>query len=360
MTTTDLAINLEHVTKTYRGRVRALRGVSMRVGRGEVFGLLGPNGAGKSTLVKILMTIVRPSKCRGELLGEPVGRKNALARVGYLPEHLRFPDYLTGAQTLDTMAALAKVPRRVRKARAAETLDLVGMTAWKDKKIKSYSKGMKQRLGVAQAMMNDPDLIVLDEPTDGVDPVGRRDIRAIMVELKKRGKTVFINSHLLGEVEMICDRVSIMVQGQVAREGTLDELTDGGRRYEVEIEPPAAAEIDVSKALAKVARLALPGEGEGETSRTLERANVRVAVWRGELHTGELAEFDGRIVRVTTTDPAPMQAVLDALRAAGVTVRSVRPIRPSLEDLFIQAVTDPETGKARDIGANRTANKEDR
>src|SRR3954464_5369983 len=153
----NLALDLSSVTKTYKGRIRALQGIDMRVHRGEVFGLLGPNGAGKSTLVKILMTVIRPTQARGTMLGAPVGHKGTLARVGYLPEHHRFPDYLTGAQVLDFYAAMAKVPRAERRRRAGELLELVGMSDWGAKKVRSYSKGMRQRIGIAQALMNEPD-----------------------------------------------------------------------------------------------------------------------------------------------------------------------------------------------------------
>src|SRR5436190_3963271 len=203
----ELALDLTHVSKTYKGRVRALQGIAMQVRRGEVFGLLGPNGAGKSTLVKIMMTVIRPTQARGTMLGRPIGHKPTLGRVGYLPEHHRFPEYLTGAQVLDFYGALAKVPRKERRQRSAKLLDMVGMTAWGTKRVRGYSKGMRQRVGIAQALMNDPDLVVLDEPTDGVDPVGRRDIRAICSQLRDEGRTVFINSHLLSELEMVCDRV---------------------------------------------------------------------------------------------------------------------------------------------------------
>ncbi|HMO26784.1 MAG TPA: ABC transporter ATP-binding protein, partial [Tepidisphaeraceae bacterium] len=199
------AIDLHDVRKTYRGGVVALRGVSMHVLRGQIFGLLGPNGAGKSTLVKIMLSVVRPTHCTGTLLGKPVGDRHALARVGFLPESHRFPRYLTGRQILDFFGALSLVNRRDRRVRSSALLDLVGMTGAADRRIGTYSKGMAQRIGLAQAMMNDPDLLFLDEPTDGVDPVARRQIRDVLLALRRAGKTIFINSHLLSELELICD-----------------------------------------------------------------------------------------------------------------------------------------------------------
>ena len=231
----DLAINLNHVTKVYGRNVHALQGVSLAVNRGEVFGLLGPNGAGKSTLIKIMMTVVRATTAEGTLLGQRVGHKPTLAKVGYLPEHHRFPKYLTGRQTLEFFAALSGVGREARRRRSAELVDTVGMTAWADAKVGSYSKGMMQRIGLAQALVNDPDLVLLDEPTDGVDPMGRKDIREVLQQLGKQGKTVFINSHLLSELEMVCDRVAILVGGKVAKQGTVADLTSDRARYEVDV-----------------------------------------------------------------------------------------------------------------------------
>src|SRR5687767_10284148 len=251
-TANGLAIDLRDVAKVYKGRVHALQGIEMRVRRGEVFGLLGPNGAGKSTLVKIMMTVIRPTRAGGTILGAPVGHKPTLRRVGYLPENHRFPRYLTGRQTLEFFAALQKVERAARKRRAAELLETVGMKDWADKKVSTYSKGMMQRVGLAQALASDPDLVVLDEPTDGVDPVGRRDIRDVLARLRDQGKTVFVNSHLLSELEVICDRVAILVKGMVAKQGTLDELTVAKQRYEVEVEPGADPKAQREKMLRAV------------------------------------------------------------------------------------------------------------
>lgn len=349
-TLNDLAIDLDHVEKTFRGRrggVKALRGIEMHVRRGEIFGLLGPNGAGKSTLVKILMTVVRPTACRGRMLGKPVGHKPTLANVGYLPEHHRFADYLTGGQVLDFYGAMSDVSRRDRRRRAGELLELVGMTEWANHRIRGYSKGMRQRIGIAQALINDPDLVVLDEPTDGVDPVGRRDIRRVLVELKNRGKTVFLNSHLLSELEMVCDRVAILVQGAVAQQGTINDLTQGKQRYEIEI--GAASDGETSEQVKKaLANLGL-AQGRGEAAADLP------AEWQGAsvLRDGTLLVIENRSLRLRTSDAQVVQPVLDSLRQHGLVIVSVKPFRPSLEDLFMQAVTDPTTGVALPPGAAR-------
>ena len=309
------AIDLHEVKKVYRGKVHALRGIEMQVHPREIFGLLGPNGAGKSTLVKIMMTVVRPTRARGTVLGRPMGHKPTLAKVGYLPEHHRLPGYLTGRQTLEFYAALAKVPRAVRRRRSEELLDTVGLSEWAKKKISTFSKGMLQRLGLAQALMNDPDLIVLDEPTDGVDPVGRRDIRDVLLKLRDEGKTVFLNSHLLSELEMVCDRVAILVQGTVATQGSLDELTAESRRYEIVIEGDPPTWINENPSLRSKA----------------ENGRSRLILMGAE--------------------PEPIQPLLDRLRGEGRIILSVQPVRETLEDLFMRAITDPETGEIMSPGA---------
>lgn len=316
----DLALDLRHVAKTYRGKIHALRGIDLRVHRGEVFGLLGPNGAGKSTLVKILMTVIRPTRCDGAMLGRPVGHKPTLAQIGYLPENHRFPQYLKAAQVLDYFGALGGVAGTVRRERAGELLELVGLSAWSDKPVRSFSKGMRQRLGIAQSLINDPELIFLDEPTDGVDPVGRRDIRQILTELRSRGKAVLLNSHILTELEQVCDRVAILVQGTVRSQGTIDELTENQRGYVFRVQGPAPDDA------ALLARRSIPGV-------------ERVSVERDRLFVG-------------VEDPERIQPLVDALRARDVIIRSLAPHRPSLEDLFLQAVTDPATGAVLAPGAS--------
>ncbi len=299
----EVVLDLHHAAKTYKGGIRALDGVSLQVRKGEVFGLLGPNGAGKSTLVKMLMTVVRPTKVEGTMLGHAIGEKASLVRVGYLPEQHRFPQYLTGRQVLDYYAALSNVPRKERKKQMDRLLDVVDMGKWGRKCVAQYSKGMRQRLGLAQALMNDPEIVFLDEPTDGVDPVGRRDIRTILRQLSDQGTTVFLNSHLLGEVEMVCDRVCILLGGRVVREGDISDLAAESVRYEIDFAGPPPGwvnqmdNVQVSRPIEHNTRLQLPGRGAED-----------------------------------------VQSVIDRLRAESLTISRVEEKHDSLEDLFIQAV----------------------
>lgn len=305
----ELALDISQVRKVYKGRVEALRGVSLQVPRGRVFGLLGPNGAGKSTLVKILTTIIRPTHCEGEMLGKPIGHKPTLAKIGYLPEHARFPDYLTGRQVLEFAAGLCGKSRGQVRGRCAELLDLVGMGDWQHKTLGSYSKGMKQRIGVAQALVNDPEIIFLDEPTDGVDPAGRRDIRVLMERLREEGRTVFVNSHLLSELELVCDEVAILSQGEVKLHGNLKELT--GRKTEF--------------------RIAYEGRLSGELKTALESLDCR-------LETG--------MVVVPVLRAEEVMPTLDLLRTHGVTVSSMERRSMTLEELFLNVVGTTRPGAA--------------
>ncbi len=308
----EFAIDLQNVAKTYAGGVAALRDVVMQVRPGEIFGLLGPNGAGKSTLVKILLTIVRPTRIQGTLLGRPVGHRPTLERVGYLPEASRFPDYLTGAQVLDYVGGLHRVPRADRRRKAGELLELVGLAGWEGKPLRTYSKGMRQRLGLAQALINDPALVLLDEPTDGLDPIGRREVAGLMRELRRRGTTVFLNSHLLGEAERLCDRVAILSNGQVVRQGTVESLTQEGKRYEVRLEGRLPADVALRDLVASLG---------GRVDFDAEDGCTRI-----HLETGR-SQF--------------LQPLIDALRALGITIDAIIPQRQSLEDFFIGVVQPP-------------------
>jgi len=239
----------------------------------------------------------------------PVGHKPTLGRVGYLPEHAQFPEYLKGVEVIRYVAGLGGVPSRVARNRAGELLEMVGMQAWGNRKMKTYSKGMKQRIGLAQALVNDPEIVFLDEPTDGVDPKGRLEMRAVLQSMRDEGRTVFINSHLLGELEMICDSVAIMDQGEIVRQGTIEDLTKKSQRYEIRTQ----------------------GDIPEELLRKL-------------LDDG--AEVSGNTISLFQNDPVPVQPVLDALRAEGVTIAEMREMRNSLEDLFMEAVGSESVGAA--------------
>jgi ABC-2 type transport system ATP-binding protein len=334
---TDWALELENVKKVYghgKRRVEALRGVSLRVRRGEIFGLLGPNGAGKTTLVKIMMTVVRPTRAAGTILGHAVGAKPVLARMGYLPEHHRFPRYLTGRQTLEFFGAMTGVDQATRRRRAGELLELVSMQEWGHRRVETYSKGMMQRVGLAQALMNDPELVVLDEPTDGVDPIGRKDILTVLKRLRAEGRTVFVNSHLLSELELISDRVAIMVRGQVVRQGTMADLTAHRVWFELEVTPETAGPV--------------AGIMQVTPSET-------PPVLKGRLDEGTWVEVEARpgstLVRVGTADAERVQATLDRLRQKGCVIRRMEMVRPSLEELFIEAVADQAPGQRKGAGS---------
>jgi ABC-2 type transport system ATP-binding protein len=300
-------IRTDNLIKHY-GRIEALRGVSLTVERGEIFGLLGQNGAGKTTLIKILLGITQLTDGIARLLDEPAGTARVRRRIGYLPEDHRFPDYHSGASLLDFYGALLEVPRAERRKRIPEVLELVGIKGRMHYKIRTYSKGMKQRLGLAQAIFHDPEVIFLDEPTDGVDPVGRREIRAIMQQLKEEGKTIFLNSHLLGEVELICDRVAILQQGEVVREGTVAELTHLQNLFIVGLAPGQA----------------FPHE---ELQKQGYAVNPSGEMW-------EIGLRDGQSI-----DP-----VIDLLRGRGLNLRHLVEKRQTLEELFVQTVEAAEPG----------------
>jgi len=216
-------------------KIESLKNCSLSVDPGETFGLLGPNGAGKTTLLKILLGIVRPTSGRAWLMGKPIGDRGVKQRIGYLPENPYFYDYLTGWEFLQLTAGLFQIPKSRQRQRIPQLLELVGLSksAAKKKQLRQYSKGMLQRIGMAQALINDPDVVFLDEPMSGLDPMGRYQIREIILSLKEQGKTIFFNSHVLSDVEKICDRIAILAQGELICIGTLDELLGVATHYQV-------------------------------------------------------------------------------------------------------------------------------
>jgi ABC-2 type transport system ATP-binding protein len=303
-------IETRDLRKTY-GRIEALKGVSLRVEKGQIYGLLGQNGAGKTTLIKILLGIVGKTEGDASLLGAPAGTPAVRRKVGYLPEDHAFPGYHTGYSLMDFYGSLYGMPAAERAKKIPETLEQVGIAGRMHSKIKTYSKGMKQRLGIAQSLMHDPDLIILDEPTDGVDPMGRKEIRELMSQLKERGHTIFLNSHLLGEVELICDRVAILQQGKLVREGTIDELTKTKGTYILGLMSGQTFPVDA------VSQLGYP---------------VR-----------PLPEHAGQF-EVTLPDGKTIEPVMKLLSERGLTVVHIVEKKQSLEDVFMTTVEGAEPG----------------
>jgi ABC-2 type transport system ATP-binding protein len=226
--TADLSVEF----RSRRGPVRALDRLSLRVEPGQVFGFLGPNGSGKTTTMHVLLGFIAPTAGWASIFGSDVGRSIARRRIGYLPENPDLYPFLTGRELLRLTGALFELPRRVSARRAAELLDAVGLSDAADRRIATYSRGMMQRIGFAQALVNDPDLVILDEPTGGLDPFGRMDIRRLIEDLRRRGKTVFFSSHELSEVELVCDRVAILARGRVVAEGSAADLARPGENLE--------------------------------------------------------------------------------------------------------------------------------
>ncbi len=230
-----------NLTKVYRTgfwldkTIASLNNCSLRINKGETFGLLGPNGAGKTTLLKTLLGIIRPTSGKGTLLGKPLGDRSVKNRIGYLPENAYLYDYLTGWEFLEFSADLFQIPKSAQKKRIRELLDLVGLaeSAARKKQIRKYSKGMQQRVAMAQALINNPEVVFLDEPMSGLDPLGRYQVREIVLSLKEQGKTIFFNSHILADVEQICDRIALLARGDLICTGSLNELLGTKEGYQV-------------------------------------------------------------------------------------------------------------------------------
>ena len=302
------AVETTKLTKKFATRlggkeILAVDELDLTVEKGEIFGFLGPNGAGKTTTIKMLLGIVFPSYGRANILGADIGDVKAREKVGYLPEGHHYPGWLTGERTLDFLGKLSGVEDERRRRRIDETLELVGMEKWRKVKIKKYSRGMTQRLGLAQAILSDPELVFLDEPTEGIDPIGRKAIRDLLLHLKEQGKTIFLNSHILSEVELVCDRVGILDKGRLIKIGSVKELTHKGEDYVIEVE---------------------------SCSPEMEQ-EVRNLVLSCERKEDQL--------RVSVKDPKEINGVIDALRARGADIRAVVPQKTSLEDLFVTLIS---------------------
>jgi ABC-2 type transport system ATP-binding protein len=307
------AIRTRALHKTFRTgfwlrAVEAVKGVDLEVKSGEIFGFIGPNGAGKTTTIKMLTGLVVPTSGEAWLRDVPVDNPESRAKLGFLPEGTFFHDYLDAREFLDFHGSLAGVPRELRRERIPKLLERVGLTQAADRQIRRYSKGMRQRVGLAQALIGDPEVVILDEPMSGLDPLGRKDVRDVILSLRDEGKTVFFSSHILEDAEVICDQVAIILSGRVVKQGYLDALL--------------GQEVVGSELVVEGISEALYGE--------LQRS-ARRAVVQGQRF---LFEFEGE---------GDGEKALDRVRENGGRVRSYTPKRRSLEDLLLEGLEQEKT-----------------
>lgn len=292
------------LTKHYsRGKIKALTGFDLKLEKGRIFSLLGPNGAGKTTLMKILLSIALPTSGEGFILGKNIKHSESRMKIGYLSENHRFPGFLDTEQFLYYYGKMSDVPGPVLKERIPELIKLVRLEDKKNLKLKKFSKGMLQRAGTAQALINDPEIIFLDEPTDGIDPVGRIEIREILLKLKDQGKTIFINSHLLSEVERMSDEIAILKKGSLIRKGNTSDFLESTGRYK----------ISVAKGSEKILYGILESK---DVSFTPEADYV-------------LSEI---------TDEIKLNEIIDLLRGEKIIITGVEQLKSTLEDYFIKVI----------------------
>ena len=301
------AIETKNLRKEYGGAVgrpafTAVDDLCLSVPRGQVFGLLGPNGAGKTTTINMLLGNIKPTSGEAFLLGQPVGNQEARAHLGFLPEKFQFHEFLSAEEFLDLHGRLYGMSKAARKRRIPEVLEQVGLIARRKSRLSEFSKGMQQRVGLAQAILNDPDLVILDEPTSALDPLGRREVRDIVAGLKAAGKTVLLNSHLLSEIEMSCDQVAILKSGQVIRQGKIDDLLAAPTIVKMRVQAQTPGLITALETL----------------SRTVEVSGEEIAATISE--EGAISELAATVV------------------GHGGRLLSLIPMRETLEDLFIRVV----------------------
>ena len=302
------AIEIRHLRKSF-GDTTAVADLTLTVERGEVFGFLGPNGAGKTTAVKMMLGLIAPTGGEGYILGAPLGDPRGRRKVGFLPEHFRFHHWLKAREFLHLHADLYQLPRGVARKRVPRLLDMVGLTEHAEKKLQTFSKGMLQRIGLAQALLNEPDLVLLDEPTSGLDPVGRRLVRDVIRDLRNQGTAVFLNSHLLSEVEVTCDRVAFIKEGHVVHTSSLGSLVEGELTVEIRARRP---------------------------KRTPCRRWIRML--DGLKRWSSHMRIDGDSITLALSGEADLPAVNRYLVRQGADVYALRPQTLSLEELFIQVV----------------------
>ncbi len=307
----DVVIRAEGLTKDYRTgfwrrRIRVLRDLNLEIQAGEVFGFLGPNGAGKTTTLKLLTGLIHPTAGLATVLGEPAGSVGVKARIGFLPENPSFYEYLTGAEYLDYCGALAGLPRAIRRDQARILLEQVGLTSQGVLQLRKYSKGMLQRIGLAQALINEPAVVFLDEPMSGLDPIGRKEVRDLILHLRQQGRTVFFSTHIIPDVEVVCDRVGIILAGHLSSVGRVEDLLAS---------PLEQTEVTASGLTPEVG-VTLAGRSVVPPVRTGNQTLIAV---KGEEDLGE---------------------VLRTILRAGGRVHSVVPHRRTLEEVFLDRIRE--------------------
>ena len=304
-----MILRTEGLSKTFdvgivrRRRVHAVEDVTLSVEEGEIFGFVGPNGAGKTTTIKMLMGLIHPTAGKAFIFDAPIPSRASKRRIGYLPEHPAWYDFLTGREALRFFARLSGVEAGLVEQRCGELLELVGLTAAADRQIRKYSKGMQQRLGIAQALVGDPAFVVLDEPMSGLDPIGRKEVRDLILELRRRGKTVFFSTHILPDVETLCDRVGMVFEGRLRDVGRLGELLSGH-------------------------------------VRAVELSAIAPAGARGALSRGAKVSEEGDRLTVTFADEGAADAAVRELLAAGGRLLSLTRHRETLEDFFVRRLEE--------------------
>jgi ABC-2 type transport system ATP-binding protein len=327
-----MVIETEGLRKVYGQKV-AVADLSLQVPRGEVFGFLGPNGAGKSTSVKMLLGLVAPVGGKAQVLGHPPGDTPTMARIGFLPEHFRFQEWLQAYELLDMYGRLYGMPKATRQERIPEMLELVGLQDHARRPIAGFSKGMLQRIGLAQALLNKPELVFLDEPTSALDPFGRMLVRKIIHTLKEQGTTVFLNSHLLGEVEATCDRVTFIKEGRVIQTVVLDDFRQSQFVVELRVDAITPALLD---ALAQVL-------GERPTPPSPTTSDHAHAPTPDHDHTPDHAPVVSLELTVPTETLLPSLA--EQVIASGAKLYALIPHHISLEQLFLSIVGEKDSGQ---------------
>lgn len=300
-----MVIETHNLSKIYENN-KGCKDISIAVDKGEIFGFLGPNGAGKSTLIKTLVGLLYPTSGEGYILGKPLNDIEAKRKIGYLPELFKYQEWMTGLDLLSFHSDLYKLDKSKRTSKIEEVLEIVNLKGVENSKIGTYSKGMQQRIGIASALLCDPDLIFLDEPTSALDPIGRKEVRDIMTELKNRGKTVFLNSHLLSEVEMVCDSAAIISKGKVIRQGKMKELL------------------------------------ESETILEIHGNNINNEILNKLETFDENITFNGKDIKMKVKDEEDIHKIASLIISSGGKLYGLTPHKNSLENLFISLVEKGE------------------